>query len=1132
MEKHEKDYEINIRNRIITEYNKSFFVEAGAGAGKTYLIIERIINQLEKGIKPESIVVITFTNMAAEELRERIENRIRQNEENSAIGNIDVDLMQISTIHSFCYRILKERCFDAKLPMDVSVIEEIENQDFQNSCFKDYLKKLSANEWKELDMLDFKSRYAYVTAMESVYKQLNRQSEDVVMADISRGNSDIDSTSIKKELISLCNDFRNIFIKCAGCIDYNVISCDRLSKEFCDKYLNRNGKNVYALLDTIQDNPSICLDGIIKNITESETKGICFKLPKNSKVALETVESGIVGWRDKHIEKARDTIELYNQFKYNIVCRYAYNAHKYYLDNLDNDKISNNVLIEKARDLIRDNKEAREYFASKFKHIYVDEFQDTDHIQDELIKLLSDNNNGTLFLVGDPKQSIYRFRGAQPEVYFETKKRMENREDTEVVQLKFNFRSSAKVISWINDRFKNKSMLKHGGYIPMTATKKSVNITQDNLIEGVYKYHAPLWSEDNKSYKKETDSESVAKLIDNLVNGDYYITDYKKNGNLEEPFIRKINYSDIMVLCRTKSDMKIYLSDMNGKGIPVKFAGEDNFNDEHVVREYINIYRYLANPYIREARITAIEWLKSNGISQPQLLLKKMKEDTKALSAYGKAQYLLGKQEYLYKENIDISRNDVIHIQSALHQLIESVYADYDGDSIGFADELERKAALMVERTLSLEMNANAVSFMNLHKAKGLEANIVIIANRKKASGYRGDSVTVDNVFYPSIESGGTFSKVVWCSCKAFSRVYERVQEEEKEESIRLEYVAATRAKQALVVMDSLGENSLFGDDYDFITDTKSVMDIIDVEHINCTESGNANGCCDCNALENGQIESAEKARDIEPEAPYNINNSAVIRSVSPSDYEKTSKVSEKCYKDWKDNNQTDNNQTDNSQTDSVEEIRPRGNIAGTVMHRALELLIERAWNDDDAGNIEIIRKAALRCVIQAMSENIDDLYDKSDEQKEHYKNFFVDVLCAFWKWNIDTGLFINACDVYTELPFSYYEAASEEYDREDREKIKTWMNGSMDLLIRYNDGTIKLIDYKSDVDYYYQNEELFEQSLKEKYGGQVKKYIEAVMRLFDVERESIYAGIVSFTQKGEDEKVKVRYTDMTIDVI
>ena len=129
------DKEREIRESIVRDFDNNMFVEAGAGAGKTQLIVDRIIGQLKSGeYEPKDIVVITFTNKAANELLERIINGLRdaiykasdvdKNRLEDALKRIED--MNISTIHSFCYKLLQENCFAAKLPVGITLLEEKE----------------------------------------------------------------------------------------------------------------------------------------------------------------------------------------------------------------------------------------------------------------------------------------------------------------------------------------------------------------------------------------------------------------------------------------------------------------------------------------------------------------------------------------------------------------------------------------------------------------------------------------------------------------------------------------------------------------------------------------------------------------------------------------------------------------------------------------------------------------------------------------------------------------------------------------------------------------------------------------------------------------------------------------------
>ena len=153
--------EMQKRAAIIEKVEDNVFVEAGAGAGKTTLIVQRILNQLKSGkLHAEQIVVITFTNKAAEELYSRIEGTLRRQAKDDANSEEerqhlqkalrDIANMNISTIHSFCHRLLLEHSFEAKLPLDVQLLEEKEAAEWKREWFDQWFATLSEDKMKEL----------------------------------------------------------------------------------------------------------------------------------------------------------------------------------------------------------------------------------------------------------------------------------------------------------------------------------------------------------------------------------------------------------------------------------------------------------------------------------------------------------------------------------------------------------------------------------------------------------------------------------------------------------------------------------------------------------------------------------------------------------------------------------------------------------------------------------------------------------------------------------------------------------------------------------------------------------------------------------------------------------------------
>ena len=168
------------REEIVLNCANNCMIEAGAGAGKTTIIKNRVMRQFKMGLlKPSELVVITFTKAAAGELRDRISSALETEFENTTDeverGNLknaidNQNLIQISTIHSFCFRLLEERALDVKLPLDVAMLEEYENDNRINSFFKmwykkqdkDYILSLS----KEIYLKDY-SKYVYECSFSS-----------------------------------------------------------------------------------------------------------------------------------------------------------------------------------------------------------------------------------------------------------------------------------------------------------------------------------------------------------------------------------------------------------------------------------------------------------------------------------------------------------------------------------------------------------------------------------------------------------------------------------------------------------------------------------------------------------------------------------------------------------------------------------------------------------------------------------------------------------------------------------------------------------------------------------------------------------------------------------------------------
>ena len=343
-----------------------------------------------------------FTNAAAEELRSRITAKVRmeamvvgldsEEKKNLTLALQQLDLMKISTIHSFCFTLLKERIFDAKLPMDVKLMEEAETEEQKHSIFVEWASTLTEADWNVLSESGDK-KADVMKRIESLYQDICELSEDT---DIYCDRS-LFGKNYHAKAKALVKDFEKIFcIEAGKLLGKSIVNASEIPVSM----LITATKELLADLSKAEI-PYLKVLAFVAEKPTGQKKYFNMKKAEIAKGAdLMTSDMECRYWYETgHREEVDSLLKEYEDCKYMQILDYAIKA--------------------------------RAYFAKKISCLYVDKFQDTDHIQEEFIWKLcttkEDENklrDGVLFLVGDPKQSIYRFRGAEPEVYFYAKEKM------------------------------------------------------------------------------------------------------------------------------------------------------------------------------------------------------------------------------------------------------------------------------------------------------------------------------------------------------------------------------------------------------------------------------------------------------------------------------------------------------------------------------------------------------------------------------------------------------------------------------------------------------------------------------------------------------------------------------------
>lgn len=833
------------RESIIKDLNTNLFVEAGAGSGKTTMLVNRMVAMIESGIPVEKICAITFTKNAALEFYQRFEalliersnpnliyktkgyagelkepNNITRNYCATALENIDLCFM--GTIDSFCNMILSEHPSSAGIPSDASLIDpKQEKEDYQNF----YIELREGKYGDELKKLSGTFSKLFNNPEEVFYKIIkiimDRRNVTFVYDEVKDLNLNNLIGKDYKDLLSALKVFNQDKTKIIIDVkeDEDVIdvfnSCYRTLRR---PWANNFSSVVYALnkISTLKYegdskdlgliNESCLRDNagyISLNINEKDNENSLLNRISEYKyaVSLTLANKSFPLLEEKMREEGKFTFFDYLLFLRNM---------------LKEDASNGGELIN--------------YIYERHSYFLIDEFQDTNPLQSEIFFYLSSTNpksnwlenkprGGSLFIVGDPKQSIYRFRNADISSYIKIKDIFDSGVG-KVLSLTNNFRSRNVLKNYFNDVFSevmNETSSDQCEY----QTIENTNNTETNMLEGVYNYisYSGKAIIDNPDMR---DDLRIASIIKGLINNPKYLIADKG----EEP--RRIKYSDFMIIYAAKKNIAKCINTFKELNIPLKAEGKVLFEDSEALKLLRNTIACL-NDY--EDSISLIYVLKSKlfKYSEGDIVEYKNKFNHLSLAHLDNSDLPLAKTlitlnslstkiknysvSMMYEDIIDdlhifdYVEDDNLEIVFYALELIKNKeingeIKNYE-DGVNYIDELLAGDSDL-ERCLSLKENDNSVHIANLHKVKGLEAPIVILG--KSASVSSKPSIRVEHRddgtkgFILKVDNPDTYGTII-----ENNKLVDEIEKEKisaNKENDRLIYVAATRARNVLIVND------------------------------------------------------------------------------------------------------------------------------------------------------------------------------------------------------------------------------------------------------------------------------------------------------------------------------------------
>ncbi len=473
--------ESNTRVRIESETDRSFFIEAGAGAGKTAALINRLTYLIQKGTaKPKDIVAITFTEAAAVELKSRLFETMQvrlkdfdfdtEEYKNLKYAIDHIEDFILSTIHGFAHKILTKYSTEAGIPFSFNIL----SNDYE--IFQEYQK---------IEVEIKNTHYELIEALNDAYpdKSSFDRSDLTGLIDVLRkiDLQPVDTESLYANIPVLEDKIQIVIQKLHDSLRYCTDNQDKLYLKLLNLIEELEDAHLFNVENTVTVSQNGDRDDKPLNMGEISYQDQNSGKYRYSKLGLLKFNSKKVGvganWQrageeqGDYIEEVRETITNLELAKN----RYFGNLLKLYLYVTINELVKLNKklfkkgylsfddLLKYSVKLLENNESIRQEIASQFKYISVDEYQDTDYRQYRLLNLITQGaqeigKDLKIFFVGDPKQSIYAFRDANLDLYFKTKKDFDNPTDNdrkmEISYLLSNFRSQPEIINWVNQIFK------------------------------------------------------------------------------------------------------------------------------------------------------------------------------------------------------------------------------------------------------------------------------------------------------------------------------------------------------------------------------------------------------------------------------------------------------------------------------------------------------------------------------------------------------------------------------------------------------------------------------------------------------------------------------------------------------
>ncbi|MHD0398236.1 helicase-exonuclease AddAB subunit AddA [Staphylococcus simulans] len=849
--------------RSIYAKGQDTLVAAAAGSGKTAVLVERIIQRiLRDEIDVDRLLVVTFTNLSAREMKHRVEQRIQQasseDPSNTHLKNqrVKIHQAQISTLHSFCLKLIQQHYDVLDIDPNFRTSSESENillleqtidevleqyYDALDPAFIDLTEHLSSDRNDDKFRKIIKNLYYFSVANPQPMAWLASLVKPYECDDIQADYLDLLMRIAKVYMhtaLENLNKSYDLFHECTGVEKHlEVVEGERafLARAMEGDMLNTELISEHQLPKRF---PSITKD--IKEMNEGFEEGL--KLAKSYyddyKVAVEKVKKDYFSRSAEDLKADMQTlaprVAVLAQITQVVIEQFSIKKRsRNILDFSDYEHFALQILMDEAGNPT----EIARHYRDRFDEILVDEYQDTNRVQEQILSCLKrgDETNGNLFMVGDVKQSIYKFRQADPSLFIEKYNRFNVDGSSGMrIDLSQNFRSRPEVLSTTNYLFKHMMDEAVGEIVYDEAAQLYFGAPFDDRPHPL---HLNVLVEEAESELTGDEQEAVyiADQVETILN-QYEVYDIKTKT------YRKPTYKDIVILERGNSRSRALQQVFKDRNIPFHANSNKGYFEQTEVRLVLSFLRTVDNPLqdiylvglmrsviyqFTEDELASIRIVSPNDDYFYQSIQRYMQSEAANAQLVQKLQDFLNDLAYYQEfslnhpvyQLIDRFYNDRFVIQyfsgliggkgrranlyGLFNKAVEFEQSSFRGlfQFIRFIDELIERGQDFGEENV-VGPNDDVVRMMTIHSSKGLEFPFVIYSGLSKEFNKEDLSKLVLlnqkyglGLVYVDLDLDARFPSLASLVLKEINK-NEMISEE-----MRLMYVALTRAKEQLFLI-------------------------------------------------------------------------------------------------------------------------------------------------------------------------------------------------------------------------------------------------------------------------------------------------------------------------------------------